>query len=211
MKNNTESPSNLIATPINKLPSVQVIVAHYEESLDWLPALPEDYTIYISHSGKTDPVIPKIPNKLKVVKVANEGREAGHWIRYTADNYNDLADINIFLQGSPHIGHTPDILFHMERSDVTEPFAYLMSKDFNGTRIDGNARTLIQSAIGRKYTIVPQATGGVWGGQHYATRETLQKYPEEHYRAILKFSETEHFAHKIEHAYNCVYGIAPKA
>lgn len=192
--------------------TVRVIVARHNEPVDWLPAVPEDYEIYISNSGETPVDIPKkAKHKIQIVKVPNKGREAGHWLRYVADNYDKLADINVFLQGSPHIGHTADILFHMERSDLSESFGYLTSKDCHGSRIDGNARTLIQSAVGRAYAIVPQASGGVWGGQHYAKREVLANYQRQHYLDILEFADTDNFAHKIEHAYNCVYGIPPKA
>lgn len=195
----------------NHLPSVRVVVARYEEPLDWLTTIPEDYEIYVSNSGKSSPEIPSVPNPVKVVQVPNEGREAGHWIRYIADNYNNLADINVFLQGSPHIGHTNDILFHMERSDLFGSFRYLTSKDNRMAKIEGEGRALIQSAVGRKYVIVPMATGGVWGAQHYATKETIRNYHEEHYRMILKYANTPKFGNKLEHAYNCVYGIPPIA
>lgn len=196
-----------------KQPSVCVVVARHNEPIDWLPALPEDYDIYISNSGKDDPAIPKVPNKVQVVRVANEGREAGHWIRYIAENYNGLADINVFLQGSPHIGHTNDILFHIERSHLTESFSYLASTDQSSRKLEGLGRTLIQTSVGRKYSIVPQSSGGVWGGQHYASKEAIKKYPQEYYQDILKKAASEGygFAAKLEHAYNCVYGIPPKA
>lgn len=190
------------------LPSVRVVVARYNEPLDWLPCLPEDYAIHISNSGGE--IKETLPPHAVVETVPNEGREAGHWIRYIANHYDDLADITVFLQGSPHIGHTGDILFNLERNDLDGDFRYLLTKERRSRVMDASiGRTIIQSAVGRKYRIVPQAIGGVWGGQHFVRKEVLQSHPAEYYAAILSQATTPQFAHAIEHAYNCVYGLPP--
>ena len=151
-----------------------------------------------------------LPPHAVVETVPNEGREAGHWIRYIANHYDDLADITVLLQGSPHIGHTGDILFNLERSDLDGDFRYLLTNDRRSRVIDASiGRTIIQSAVGRKYRIVPQATGGVGGGQHFVRKEVLQSHPAEYYAAILSKATTPQFARAVEHAYNCVYGLPP--
>ncbi len=188
--------------------SVCVVVARYNERLDWLPCLHEDYAIHISNSGNE--IKDVLPIRAVVEDVPNEGREAGHWIRYIVNHYNNLADITVFLQGSPHIGHTGDILFNLERSNLDGDFRYLLSNDIRSRVMEGSlGRTIIQSAVGRKYRIVPQATGGVWGGQHFVRKEVLQSHPIDYYAAILSKAGTPSFAHAIEHSYNCVYGLPP--
>lgn len=193
------------------LPVVRVVIARHNESVDWITAIPEDYEIYISNSG-TDPV--SIPKKAKhlirIIDTRNSGREAGHWLRYIVDNYNNLTDVTIFLQGTPNVGHTADILFNIERNDIKEPFGYITSTDLQYRKMEGRGRSMIQEAVGRSYKIVPQATGGVWGGQHYVSKNVLLSNPKEYYADILTYSETDKFAHNLEHAYNCVYGIPPK-
>ena len=194
--------------------SVRVVVARHAEELEWLVLIPEDYEIYISNSGdEICDISPDIQSKTVVAPVENVGRESGHWLRYIVNNYNNLADINIFLQGAPHIGHTPDILFKMERPDVEgKNFAYLCGSR-EPTRILGEGsfqpRTLIGTAVGRKFKIVELATGGVWGAQHFATKETIQNYPLEWYSAILSKANKPMFAHTFEHAWNVVYGVSP--
>lgn len=196
--------------------SVRVVVARHSEELEWLALLPEDYEIYISNSGEDISDIPaSVSQKVVAVRVENAGREAGHWLRYIVDNFDNLADINVFLQGSPHVGHTPDILFKMERSDIeNRNFAYLcVSRE--PTRVLGEGsfqpRTLIGTAVGRKFKIVELSTGGVWGAQHFVTKETIQNYPLEWYAAILSKANKPMFAHTFEHAWNVVYGVPPDA
>ena len=194
--------------------SVRVVVARHSEELEWLVLLPEDYEIYISNSGEDISDIPaSVAPKVVVARVENAGREAGHWLRYIVDNYNTLADINVFLQGAPHVGHTPDVLFKVERPDIEDRgFAYLCASR-KPTQVLGEGsfqpRTLIGTAVGRKFKIVELSTGGVWGAQHFVTKETIQNYPLEWYEAILSKANKPMFAHTFEHAWNVVYGVSP--
>jgi len=194
--------------------SVRVVVARHSEELEWLALLPEDYEIYVSNSGEVISDIPaEIAPRVNIASVENTGREAGHWLRYIVNNYNSLTDINVFLQGAPHVGHTPDVLFKMERSDIEgRNFAYLCASR-EPTRVLGEGsfqpRTLIGTAVGRKFKIVELSTGGVWGAQHFVTKETIQKYPLEWYTAILTKANKPMFAHTFEHAWNVVYGVPP--
>lgn len=197
--------------------SVRVVVARHKEELDWLVAVPEDYEIYVSNSSGEEQVgIPDmVADRVVVKSVENSGREAGHWLRYIVDCYDSLADYNIFVQGAPHVGHTGDILFQMERKDLAhKSFKYLCAKveptRYLGAGSGFTPRALIATAVGRKYPIQHHASGGVWGGQHYATREVIHNYPKEWYELILSKSAKPMFANTFEHAWNVVYGVAPE-
>jgi len=193
--------------------SVCVVIARYNENLDWLGAVPEDYELYISNSGEAiSPDDFKSNPITSIVPVPNLGREAGHWLRYIVTNYKNLADINVFLQGSPHIGHTSNILFEMERTHLKHPFCYLTSNDCCERSIPcGIARTFVQAAVGRKYKTVPLGSGGVWGGQFYATKETILKNPLEYYEALLNAVETDKHksAYALEYGWNVALGFSP--
>jgi hypothetical protein len=199
------------------LKTVRLVIARYREKMDWLVAIPEDYQIYISNSGDRNTLdIPlSVASRVEVVDTPNVGREAGHWLRYVVARYDDLADINVFLQGSPYQGHTPDILFKMERPDLeAKPFKYLCAPPaptrFLGDGTGFAPRALIAIAVARKYPIVPLASGGVWGAQHQAAREVIHNYPKEWYEMILAKAATDKFANIMEHAYNVVYGVPPE-
>jgi hypothetical protein len=197
-------------------PTVRLVVARYKEKLDWLGAIPPDYEIYISNSGDSSTLeIPSsVKSRVKVVHTPNVGREAGHWLRYIVDHYDSLADINVFLQGAPYVGHTPDILFRLERSDLeVAPFKYLCTPA-TPTRflVDGTGftpRALIAIAVARKYPVVALASGGVWGGQHQATREIIHNNPKEWYEIILSKAAIDKFANTLEPAWNVVYSVPP--
>jgi hypothetical protein len=206
-----ETATNTPAPAVKTSAQVKAVIARHDDPMFWLSVIPEDYEIYISSSGTTPEIPKKSKHKIKIVDGIGEVSEAGHWVKYIVDNYDTLADVNIFLKGSPHLSAVPNILFQLERKDIAEPFAYLTSSNLQETTVDGKARTLIQSAVGRGHTIVPQASGGIWGGQHYATKETIKKYPKQHYVDILSACAIAGFSNEIEMAYNCVYGIPPKA
>ena len=72
-----------------------LIIARYEEDLDWLKKH-EDFKIIVYNKGS------KLPdnNNFKVLDLENVGRESHTWLYHIVENYNNLDDINIFLQGN---------------------------------------------------------------------------------------------------------------
>jgi hypothetical protein len=194
----------------NKM-SVRIVLArHGEPDIDWVCTLPEDYEIYLSDSGKSDISIPACI-KVDRVKVPNGGRESSHWLRYIVENYDRLADVNVFLQAAPHIGHTPDILFDLGRERYTAPFGYLYMPPSERRVVQGPARTFVQIAVGRAYKSAPCINGGHWGGQHYAKREQIMSQPIEWYELILDACvKNDRSAYDLEYGYNVVYGYGPE-
>jgi hypothetical protein len=97
--------------------SVQIVIARYEESIDWIKDLSVDYVIY--NKGSKIPESEIDPNK--VIDVPNQGREAETYLRYIIDNYNKIPDFVIFLQGNP-FDHCPAILHNIENIDFSQEF-----------------------------------------------------------------------------------------
>ena len=71
-----------------------LIIARYDEDLRWLKKYKNwKITVYNKGEKLTD-------NKfLKVINLENKGRESHTWLYHIVKNYNNLDDINIFLQG----------------------------------------------------------------------------------------------------------------
>ncbi|BCS89010.1 DUF3431 domain-containing protein [Pseudodesulfovibrio sediminis] len=94
---------------------VAVIIAKYREDVSWADALGYDYLVY----DKCDTPLSN------AVQLENIGREAHTYFTHIIDNYDRLADMNVFLQGDPfdHIDDqgraSVDILQNMLR-DVVE-------------------------------------------------------------------------------------------
>ena len=71
-----------------------LIIARYNENLDWLTKY-NDFKILVYNKGEE---LDQNYN-FKVLKLENLGRESHTWLTHIVNNYNNLNDINIFLQG----------------------------------------------------------------------------------------------------------------
>jgi len=69
----------------------RIIISRYNESLDWVKSLKFKYTIY----NKGEDI------DLPFIKLENVGREAQTFLYHIVENYDNLDEINIFLQGNP--------------------------------------------------------------------------------------------------------------
>ena len=71
--------------------SVKIVVAKYKEDVDW--------TQYINHSvviyDKSDEPI------TNSIHLKNVGKEGETFLRHIVENYDNLDDITVFLQGNP--------------------------------------------------------------------------------------------------------------
>lgn len=79
-----------------------LIVAKYQESLEWLSHIPVEWTIkvYSKDPAEQDPAL---------TKLLNIGREAHTYLRYIIEHYSNLPDQMVFTQGNP-LDHAPQFL-----------------------------------------------------------------------------------------------------
>jgi hypothetical protein len=79
--------------------TIEIVVANYEENLDWINEIPEQFytklTIYNKGSAKNY----KFP-KMNSVNLPNIGHCDHTYLYHVVNNYDKLADITIFLPGS---------------------------------------------------------------------------------------------------------------
>jgi hypothetical protein len=82
----------------------EIVVARYNENLDWLKKIKKskDLKITVYNKGKDDINIPYI-------KLPNIGRESHTYLYHIINNYDNLSDQTIFCQGDP-IFHSPDFI-----------------------------------------------------------------------------------------------------
>ena len=86
--------------------SYKLVIARYNEELDWVNNLNKENVI-IYNKGADE--------HSSAIKRENIGREVESFFYYIIENYNNLPDYVIFLQGNPfdHMqGITPDNLQH---------------------------------------------------------------------------------------------------
>jgi hypothetical protein len=83
--------------------TVDVVVARYEENLDWLGELPSCDTcnVYVyDKSGSVDWSAGGAGRRTNI-RLLNVGREAHTYAVHVCENYDQLADCTVFLQGRP--------------------------------------------------------------------------------------------------------------
>jgi len=95
---------------------LKAVIARYNEPIEWVKDLGFDYIIY----NKGEKISPDLIDPEKVIEVPNEGREAETYLRYITENYEEIPDLVVFLQGNP-FDHFP-ILFDVlkENSNTNE-------------------------------------------------------------------------------------------
>ena len=72
-----------------------IIVSRFDEDINWLKELKNFSNIIIYNKGN----ILKKNNFSEIINLENVGRESHTWIFHIVNNYSNLDEINIFLQG----------------------------------------------------------------------------------------------------------------
>ena len=71
-----------------------IIIARYNENLEWLSKYKEFKIIIYNKGNNCD-----FDEASKVINLPNIGRESHTWLHHIVSNYDQLDDVNIFLQG----------------------------------------------------------------------------------------------------------------
>ena len=99
--------------------SIGIVVSRYNENVDWTNTF-SNVIIY----NKGDP----LPN---TIPLPNVGREGHTYYKHIYDNYDNLHDYTIFLQGNP-FDHSPNIIANLNRcKNINSEFEFLSEKVIN--------------------------------------------------------------------------------
>jgi hypothetical protein len=86
----------------NSTSDVEVVIANYEEDLDWVTKIPDSFynklTIYNKGSSKDYSKL--IERGAVIHNLPNIGREVHTYLYHVIKNYDNLADVTVFLPGS---------------------------------------------------------------------------------------------------------------
>ena len=80
--------------------SVSIVVARYTENIEWTKEFPN---VIVYNKGE------ELNDGYNEISLPNVGREGHTYYKHIIDNYDNLADYTIFLQGSP-FDHSPNII-----------------------------------------------------------------------------------------------------
>jgi len=90
-----------------------IVVARYSEPLKWT----KQFSNVIIYNKGTP-----LKNNFNEILLKNVGREGHTYYKHIYDNYDNLADYTVFLQGNP-FDHSPNIIYNINK--------YLNNKDLN--------------------------------------------------------------------------------
>jgi hypothetical protein len=114
-----------------------IIVARYNENVEWSKLFPN---VIIYNKGD------KLDNSYNEIFLNNVGREGHTYYKYICDNYENLADYTIFLQGTP-FDHSPNIIYiltkYINNKDLSIDFEFL-SEDIHNSSLDLECATYPQ-------------------------------------------------------------------
>ena len=95
---------------------MKIIVARYNENIEWTQRLSRDIDILVYNKGD------ELTNHDgKIIDLPNVGREGHTYYKYIYDNYDNLDDYKILLHGNP-FEHSPSILNKINNIQKCESF-----------------------------------------------------------------------------------------
>lgn len=128
-----------------------IVLARYEESLDWIESVPEEFCIYIYNKGKRITSKNILRRANHIVDRPNIGRESETYLHHMARFPKNDKYFTVYSQGDPFL-HSPDLvpLLHNWRdwSDVQAlSWAWKEEQDVPPRNILAVARASIQSRL----------------------------------------------------------------
>ena len=85
--------------------TISIIVARYNENVEWTKQFPN---VYIYNKGTP------LGDGYNEILMTNVGREGHSYYKYICNNYENLEDYTIFLQGNP-FDHSPNIISNLKK------------------------------------------------------------------------------------------------
>jgi hypothetical protein len=162
---------------------VELVVARYNESVDWVMAYNDIAIVY--NKGRS-PLL----GFNRTVNVENIGREGHTYLYHILQNYDTLAERTIFLQADPFL-HNPTILFGVDNHFLLQPLQPLGLRYLricNLPPLEYVERTKITTPFGLEYLVVNSDADLISPDFHDVGMVNMRlnsdkDYPEETYRS----------------------------
>ena len=162
---------------------IQIVVSRYNEDIKWTNKFPN---VIIYNKGK------KINGNYNEILTPNVGREGHTYYKYIYDNYDNLKDYTIFLQGYP-FDHSPNIIHNLSKYlnniNLNIDFEYLSERILNcnlsGCKYHKNLPLIevYEHLFNKKKNNVSFKFGA--GAQFIVSKRRILKKPKEFYLKIV--------------------------
>lgn len=168
-----------------------IVVARYNENIEWTKQF-ENVIIY-NKGTKLD----ESDNYKNEILLDNVGREGHTYFKHICDNYDNLADYNIFLQGHP-FDHSPVLIpmlkqFFIQYKELDIEFAFLShaihqsnyKREIKSHKKNENIQKTYQD-IFNKFCYEEQECIFGAGAQFVVSKRLILTRPKEFYENIVK-------------------------
>jgi hypothetical protein len=174
-----------------------IVVARYNENIEWTKQFP-NVIIYNKGEKLED-------NVYNEIILDNVGREGHTYYKYICDNYDNLEDYTVFLQGNP-FDHSPNIIIQINKlinyinnidniNNIEMNFRFL-SKNILNTNLSGcpyhdnlPLKEIYETIFGEKKENMEIKFGA--GAQFFVSKTQILKKPKEFYLQIVKMLEND--------------------
>lgn len=190
--------------------SKQIVIARYDEDIDWIQELKQDYIIY----DKTPDATPS-PNTI-ILENHKMGREAHTILHHIVNNYFQLADQTTFLQADPFphfVTKYPSMIedLNSDYSTLFRPHGRMRVLPI--TRIEHYRMEQITALCNECLHIdVPDRLIFSWGAQFTINKDIIQLKPLKLYEKLYNMIEqNEVSAYAMEFVWcRCVFAPTNK-
>ncbi len=166
----------------------RIVVARYNEDIDWTRQF-SNVVIYNKGISLHD-------NTINELCLPNVGREGHTYYKYICDNYDNLDEYTIFLQGYP-FDHSPNLISNLQRFIQTDALdidfeflsEHLLYSNLSGCRYHGGLplqevyKTVFNESVDDKSFIFGA------GAQFIVSKHAILKRPKSFYANIVKLLE----------------------
>lgn len=199
----------------------QILIARHNEELNYLNFIPKaenrNYEVIVSNSGNPE-------DKFacdRIICRENLGREAGHYLDFMASEYENMAEVVIFIQGGCFAHANIDTLLEIfyGNPEFKFPMSFLGTK--NNVCIPkvprwSEAEFIVKSAWqDDPFPLEKFGNGGApWviggGAQFYIKKEIILKRPKEHYLRVKECARDPEskLAHVLEFHWPNVFDLS---
>jgi hypothetical protein len=172
-----------------------IVVARYKEDIEWTKQFMNEFTTVIIYNKG----IKLVEEDYNEVLMENVGREGHTYYSHIVDNYDNLDDYTVFLQGNPfdHSPNLTDNLFkYMNTRELNIEFEYLSEKIVSsclavehGSPECKNLYTTFENIFGVKLDNHECVFGA--GAQFIVSKKTILKRPKCFYENIINILNKE--------------------
>lgn len=175
--------------------NIDIVIARYKENITWIDTLnlnPRINNIYIYNKFYNESI-----------QLPNVGREAHTYLYHIINNYNNLDDINIFVQGDP-FPHSHNFYKKIsELINTTDNFDIIPLGNItieNENNINRKHKALHPHGLFLAYFMdllfdikidINQTVNVSYGAQFACSKQAIRNRPIEFYQFLLKFVSHE--------------------